>query len=148
MWKCECGEFNNDDLEFCVACQRVRLSEPAAQPDEKKEPTTRAIFRRIQDFILLDIAFCAMVALYCFFVEDIIKALAPPQFGTPQVSEALKTTLPIIAIILFQVLLLINILRMLYSSALSSEKNTLFLRRIYQMLKENEGSKKKPTDED
>jgi hypothetical protein len=147
MWKCECGEFNNDDLEFCVSCQAVRLAAPGAEPGEKKQLTVRAMFRRIQDFVLLDIAFCAMVALYCFFVDDIGRALAPQDFEATEVPVALKTTLPIIAVVLFQVLLVINILRMIYSSALSSERNNLFLQRIYRMLKENPGGKKKSGDE-
>jgi len=103
------------------------------------------MFRRIQDFILFDIAFCAMVALYCVSVEHIGNLLPPERFGRIEVPESLKTTLPIIAIILFQILLAINVLRMVYNSALNSEKNTLFLQRIYQMLKENE--KKKQDDE-
>lgn len=143
MWKCECGEFNNDDLEFCVSCDRVRLGGFPKELNQRKQVSTRDVFRRIQDFILFDIAFCAMVALYCFFVEDIGKFLPWQQFGKVEVPEALKTTLPIIAIILFQVLLLINVLRMLYGSALNTERNNLFLERIYQMLKEKEREKKK-----
>lgn len=147
MWKCECGEFNNDELEFCVRCDRVRLSAPSAEPNQRKQLTAKDMFRRIQDFILFDVAFCAMVALYCLFVEDIWKLLPGQQFVEVPVPEALKTTLPIIAIVLFQVLLVINILRMLYSSALNSERNTLFLQKIYQMLKEKEQDKKKPKGE-
>jgi len=142
MWKCECGEFNNDELEFCVSCDRLRLSAPGPQANQNKQLSTRTMFRRIQDFVLFDIAFCAMVALYCIFVENIGKILPPRQFGTVEVPEAIKTTLPIIAIILFQILLVVNVLRMLYSSALNSERNSLFLQRIYQMLKENEKKKK------
>lgn len=135
MWKCECGEFNNDALELCVSCERPRLSSSNGQRSEKKEFTARAMFRRIQDFILFDVAFCAMVALYCVFVDG--KLLLPEQF-TIDVPEVLKTTLPIIAIILFQILLAVNVLRMLYNSALNSERNSLLLQRMYQMLKEDE----------
>ncbi len=142
MWKCECGEFNNDEFEFCVSCERVRLTGPAAESDEKKQLTTRALFRRIQDFVLFDIAFCAMVALYCLFVEDVLKILPTEEFGAVEVPQAMRTTLPIIAIILFQILLAINVLRMLYASALNSERNSLFLQRVYQMLKEKEDEKK------
>ena len=138
MWKCECGEFNNDDLEFCVSCERPRLSEPVPGSTPKKQLGTRSTFRRIQDFILFDIAFCAMVALYCVLVEHISSFLPPERFGAVEVPESLKTTLPIIAIILFQILLAVNILRMLYNSALNSEKNSFLLRRVYQMLKEKE----------
>lgn len=142
MWKCECGEFNNDDLDFCLRCDRVRLTDPGSQPSQKKQLTTRGMFRRIQDFILFDIAFCAIVALYCFFAElgDIVPELDFLRLDLPQV---LKTTLPIIAIILFQVLLVINILRMLYGAAVNSERNRLFLQRIYRMLSEKEDEKKK-----
>jgi len=143
MWQCECGEFNNEEFEFCVSCARARLADSATESN-KKQLTTRRMFRRIQDFILFDIAFCAMVALYCFFVEDIVRILPSRHFGSVQVPQALKTTLPIILIILFQVLLLINVLRMLYNSALNTERNNLFLQRIYQMLREKEDEKKKP----
>lgn len=136
MWKCECGEFNNDDLEFCGQCERPRLSDAAGRG---KQVTTRSMFRRIQDFILFDIAFCAMVALYCVIVDG--KVLPAERFGTIEVPEVLKTTLPIIAIILFQILLVINVLRMLYTSALTSEKNSILLRRIYQMLKKDQNNK-------
>ncbi len=139
MWKCECGEFNNDELEFCVSCDRPRLGDPTRQATEGKQLTIRSMFRRIQDFVVFDIAFCAMVALYCVFVDGTL--LPAERFGTIEVPEVLKTTLPIIAIILFQILLVINILRMLYSSALNSERNSLFLHRIYQMLKETEKKK-------
>jgi len=147
MWKCECGEFNNDELEFCVRCERVRLSTSPTESGQRKQLTAKDMFRRIQDFILFDVAFCAMVAMYCLFVEDIWKLLPGQQFTEVPVPEALKTTLPIIAIILFQVLLVINILRMLYSSALSSERNSLFLQKIYQMLKEKDQDRKKPKGE-
>ncbi len=142
MWKCECGEFNNDDLEFCVSCERPRLSDLLASSTPKEQLGTRSTFRRIQDFILFDIAFCAMVALYCVLVEHIGSFLPPERFGAVEVPESLKTTLPIIAIILFQILLAINILRMLYNSALNSEKNSFLLRRVYQMLKEKEEKKR------
>jgi hypothetical protein len=148
MWKCDCGEFNNDDLEFCVRCQRPRLTELEASRGKKAELKTKGMFRRIQDFILLDIAFCAMVALYCFLVEDIGKLLSPQQLGEVVVPEVLKTTLPIIAIVLFQILLLINVLRMLYDSALRSERNGLFLERIYRMLREESKEEKKPEEHD
>jgi hypothetical protein len=146
MWKCECGEFNNDDLDFCVRCDRVRLTAPDSQSGEKKQLTTQGMFRRIQDFILFDIAFCAIVALYCFFVElgNIVPELDFLKLDLPQV---LKTTLPIIAIILFQVLLMINVLRMLYGSAINSERNRLFLQRIYRMLSEKENEKNKSKKE-
>ncbi len=140
MWKCECGEFNNDDLEYCVKCDRPRLSAPGREADQTKQLTTRSMFRRIQDFILFDIAFCAMVALYCVFVDG--QLLPPERFGTIEVPQVLKTTLPIIAIILFQILLVINILRMLYNSALNSERNSLLLQRVYRMLKEDENKKR------
>ena len=139
MWKCECGEFNNDDLESCVSCQRPRLSDSPRQAEENKQVTTRSMFRRIQDFIVFDIAFCIMVALYCVFVDG--KLLPPERFGTIEVPQVLKTTLPIIAIILFQILLAINVLRMFYNSALNSERNSLLVQRIYQMLKEKEDKK-------
>ncbi len=142
MWKCECGEFNNEELEFCVKCERVRLTEAVAEPQKKKQVSTRAMFRRVQDFILLDIAFCAMVALYCLIVDDVVTILPAQQFATA-VPEVAKTTLPIIVIVLFQVLLAINILRMLYGTALSSERNNLFLQRIYKMLKEKDDEGKK-----
>lgn len=97
MWKCECGEFNNDELEFCVRCDRVRLSTPSAELNQRKQLTAKDMFRRIQDFILFDIAFCAMVALYCLFVEDIWKLLPGQQFveiPVPEPSKQLSPLLP------------------------------------------------------
>ena len=143
MWKCECGEFNNEDFEFCVSCERPRLSAPPGSRASGKRLTTRSAFRRIQDFILFDIAFCAMVALYCVLVEYIGYILPPERFGTVEVPQSLRTTLPIIAVVLFQILLAINILRMLYNSALNSERNSFLLHRIYQILKEKDEKKTK-----
>jgi hypothetical protein len=142
MWKCDCGEFNNDDLEFCVSCAMVRVADPTSHRTRKKQLSSRAMFRRIQDFLLFDIAFCSMVALYCFVADDIAHILPVQQFPNVEVPAVLKTTLPIIAIILFQVLLAVNVLRMLYSTALNSERNSLFLRQIYHMLKEKEDKEK------
>jgi len=99
------------------------------------------MFRRIQDFILFDIAFCAMVALYCVFVGRIAEFLSPEGTEAIKESQALTTTLPIIAVVLFQILLAINVLRMVYNSALNSERNSLLLQRIYRMLKEGENKK-------
>jgi len=141
MWKCECGEFNNDDLEYCVKCDRPRLSDAGREADQTKQLTTRSMFRRIQDFILFDIAFCAMVALYCVFVGRIAELLSPEGTEAIKESQALTTTLPIIAVVLFQILLAINVLRMVYNSALNSERNSLLLQRIYRMLKEGENKK-------
>jgi cellulose synthase/poly-beta-1,6-N-acetylglucosamine synthase-like glycosyltransferase len=145
MWKCECGEFNNDEHDFCVQCQKVRLTPPEAQPAGQKELSTRGMFRRMQEFILFDIAFCAMIALYCVFVEYIDIILPPERFGVIEVPESLKTTLPIVAVILFQVLLVVNILRMVYSVAVNAERNRLFLERIHRLLteKKDEGKSRK-----
>jgi len=82
-----------------------------------------------------------MVALYCVLVDG--RLLPLKSFGP--VPDVFKTTLPIIAIILFQILLAINVLRMFYNSALNSERHTFLLQRIYQILKENQ--KKKRGDE-
>ena len=142
MWKCECGEFNNDEHDFCVRCQKVRLTPPEAQPTGKKELSIRAMFRRMQEFILFDVAFCAMIALYCVFVEYIDTILPPERFGVIEVPESLKTTLPIIAVILFQVLLVVNILRMLYSVAVNGERNRVFLERIHRLLTEKKDEDK------
>jgi hypothetical protein len=142
MWKCECGEFNNDEHDFCLTCQKVRLSPPDAQATGTKELPTQAMFRRMQEFVLFDVAFCAMIALYCVFVEYIDMILPPERFGVIEVPESLKTTLPIIAVILFQMLLVVNVLRMLYTLAVNAERNRAFLHRIHQLLTQKKDGNK------
>lgn len=142
MWKCECGEFNNDEHDFCLTCQKVRLTPPDAQATGPKELPTQAMFRRMQEFVLFDIAFCAMIALYCVFVEYIDWILPPERFGPIVVPESLKTTLPIIAVILFQMLLVVNVLRMLYSLAVNTERNRVLLDRIHQLLTQKKDGNK------
>lgn len=142
MWKCECGEFNNDEQDFCQACHRVRLNPPDAQATGVKELPTEGMFRRMQEFVLFDVAFCSMIALYCVFVEYIDKILPPERFGPIVVPESLKTTLPIIAVILFQILLVVNVLRMLYSLAVNAERNRVFLHRIHDLLAQKKDGNK------
>ena len=131
MWTCECGEFNNDQASFCVACKKVRITDK--QKDDMKESVheTENMFRKIQEFVLLDIAILFVVAAVSFFVA-MYTELEPDY----------KTIIYIglfIVVILFQLILLIGILRLFYSSAINAERNTFFLQKIYELVKEEEG---------
>jgi len=117
MWRCECGEFNNDEHDFCVTCKRVRVEEEIEEGISCNVSTLEVMFRRVQDFILIDIALLAIIALYCFLAE-------------------LKEAVPIVVLLLFQIILVTNLLRMLYQAAMTSERNSIFLHKIHKLLLE------------
>ena len=122
MWQCECGEFNNDELSYCIACNKVRIEKKKEKGPEKIILTTDSMFRRIQDFILFDIAFTALIAVYCFWRGKNL--------------EAFEGICAIIVLILFQLLLVINLLRMFYNAVINAERNTFFLQKIYEIMRE------------
>ena len=139
MWTCECGEFNNDEASFCVACKKVRITDK--QKDDMKESVheTENMFRKIQEFILLDIAILLVVAAVSFVVAMYTD-----------LEQDYKTIIYIglfIVVILFQLILVIGILRMFYSSAVNAERNTFFLQKIYELIKEEEGRSNKEETE-
>jgi len=119
MWQCECGEFNNDEADFCAACNQVRVAKDEQYEPEKHALALQAIFRRMQDFIVVDIALSALVALYCFMT-------------------GLKNALPIIVLLLFQIILVTGLLRMLYQLAITAERNSIFISKIHKLLLERE----------
>ena len=131
MWQCECGEFNNDRTQFCLKCGQIKILDidtVEKNLDAESEYHTQAMFRRIQDFLLFDIAFTALIALYCFW-------------------RKFDVALPIIVLILTQILLVVNILRMFYKSALNSERNSIFLQRIYEIVSERQRKEQDEKDE-
>jgi hypothetical protein len=130
MWTCECGEFNNDDASFCVACKKVRIADKDKESMKEIVHETENMFRKIQEFILLDIAMLCVVAVVSFVVAMYTE-----------LEQDYKTIIYIglfIVIILFQLMLVIGMLRMFYSSAVNAERNTFFLQKIYQLMKEEE----------
>ena len=130
MWTCECGEFNNDGASFCVACKKVRIADKDKESMKEIVHETESMFRKIQEFILLDIAMLCVVAVASFFVAMYTE-----------LEQDYKTIIYIglfIVIILFQLMLVIGMLRMFYSSAVNAERNTFFLQKIYQLMKEEE----------
>ncbi len=133
MWTCECGEFNNDGASFCVACKKVRITDKEKENMEEVVHETENMFRKIQEFILLDIAILCVVAVASFVVAMYTE-----------LEQDYKTIIYIglfIVIILFQLMLVIGVLRMFYSSAVNAERNTFFLQKIYQLIKEEEEEK-------
>ena len=119
MWQCECGEFNNEGIDFCGSCKQVKVSKDEQYQPEKQASALESVFRRMQDFVVVDIALSALVALYCFII-------------------GLKEALPIIVLLLFQTLLITGLLRMIYQLAMTSERNSIFISKIHKLLLERE----------
>ena len=115
MWQCDCGEFNNDEHDFCTGCKQVRVTQDENYDPEKHAVKLENMFKRVQDFVLADIALCALIALYCFII-------------------GLKEAVPIIVILLFQILLVLGILRMIYQASLTSERNSIYLNKIHKLI--------------
>jgi hypothetical protein len=130
MWQCECGEFNNDEGSFCVACKKVRISEQSKDDIKKTVHATESMFRKIQEFILLDIALLALVAVVSFLIQG--------WSGLETDGKIYAYVLLFVVVILFQLFLLIGILRMFYNAAVNSERNSFFLQRIYELIKHEE----------
>ena len=117
MWQCECGEFNNEEVDFCGSCKQVKVAKNEQYEPEKHASALENIFRRMQDFVVVDIALSALVALYCFIT-------------------GLKQALPIIVLVLFQTLLIAGLLRMIYQLAMTAERNSIFISKIHKLLLE------------
>lgn len=118
MWQCECSAFNNDEHNFCPACKRIRVDDESTSIDpSEKAANIEAMFRRIQDFILIDVAFMAIIALYCFL-------------------SGLKEAVPVIVLLLFQIFLVVNLIRLVYQVAMTTERNSVFLHKIHDLLLE------------
>jgi hypothetical protein len=130
MWTCECGEFNNDQASFCVACKKVRISDKKKEDVENVVHATEGMFRKIQDVILLDIALLCIVAFICFAIA--VYTTFDPYY------KLVAYVFLAIVVIVFQLFLLIGILRIFYSAAVNAERNTFFLQRIYELMKHEE----------
>lgn len=145
MWQCECGEFNNEESTYCVQCNKLRVVKVKAKPPARPAPTnTETIFRRIQDFILLDIAVTALLVVYCFW-----RASQPVQIRAAESGEVLtmpgvafESVVPLLLAVILQMWLLVYLLRAFYRVALSSERNAVFLQKIYQSLEGTEEEEK------
>ncbi len=135
MWTCECGEFNNDGASFCVACKKVRIVDKQKEDIKEAVHETENMFRKIQEFILLDIALLCIVAVVSFVVA--VYADFDPD------DKVIAYILLFIVVILFQLFLLIGILRMFYKSAINAERNTYFLQKIYELVKQEEAKDEK-----
>lgn len=139
MWTCECGEFNNDEASFCVACKKVRIVDKQKEDIKEAVHETENMFRKIQEFILLDIALLCIVAIVSFVVA--VYADFDPD------DKVIAYILLFIVVILFQLFLLIGILRMFYNAAINAERNTFFLQKIYELVKQDETkAEKEETD--
>ena len=133
MWQCECGEFNNEESSYCVQCNKLRVIKAKAPARPATPTNTETVFRRIQDFILLDIAVTALLVVYCFW-----RASQPVQIKSPDGEEftmpavAFESVVPLLLVVILQMWLLVYLLRAFYRVALTSERNAIFLQKIYQ----------------
>jgi len=134
MWQCECGEFNNEENTYCVRCNKVRVIKERARARRQTPTNTDTLFRRIQDFILLDIAVTALVVVYCFWRASQgvpIEEGADGMFYVPR-GIAFEAVIPLLLVVILQLGLLVHVLRVLYKSAITSERNSIFLQKIYE----------------
>ena len=133
MWQCECGEFNNDDSTFCVRCNKLRVIKQAAGTRQRTPTNTETLFRRIQDFILLDIAFTALVVVYCFWRASQKMEVTSPDGETFMVPGlAFEAVIPLLLVMIFQIWVAVYLLRAFYRTAINSERNSIFLQKIYE----------------
>ena len=133
MWQCECGEFNNEESAYCVRCNKLRVIKERARHRQQGLVNTDTIFRRIQDFILLDIAVTGLVVVYCFWrasqkvrIETVDGELYIPR------GIAFEAVIPLLLVVILQFGLMVHLLRVLYRAAITSERNSIFLQRIYE----------------
>ncbi len=133
MWQCECGEFNNDESTFCVQCNKLRVIKAAVGIRQRTPTNTDTLFRRIQDFILLDIAFTALVVVYCFWRASQKMEVTTPEGETFMVPGlAFEAAIPLLLVVIFQIWVGVYLLRAFYRTAISSERNSFFLQKIYE----------------
>jgi hypothetical protein len=140
MWQCECGEFNNEESSYCVQCNKLRVIKAKAPRRPAAPANTETVFRRIQDFILLDIAVTALLVVYCFWrasqsVDVNMEVKYPEGTGTFAIPGlAFEAVIPLLVVVILQMALVVQLLRAFYRVALSSERNAIFLQKIYQNL--------------
>jgi hypothetical protein len=133
MWQCECGEFNNDESTYCVRCNKVRPVTETATTRQRTPTNTESLFRRIQDFILLDIAFTALMVVYCFWRASQKMEVTTPDGETFMVPGlAFEGAIPLLLVVIFQLWVAVYLVRAFYRTAINSERNSIFLQRIYE----------------
>lgn len=130
MWTCECGEFNNDSAAFCVNCKKVRIPEKEMRDLVKaSHTTTESMFRKMQEFVLLDIALLCIIAIVGFIVA---------RYGESSDDKIIAYLSLFVVLVLFQLFLFIGMLRLFYNAAINAERTTFFLQKIYEMIKADE----------
>ncbi len=133
MWQCECGEFNNEESAYCVRCNKLRVIKEQARHRQRGLTNTDTVFRRIQDFILLDIAVTGLVVVYCFWRAS-EKVRIETVDGELYISRGLafESVIPLLLVVILQFGLMVHLLRVLYTTAINSERNSIFLQKIYE----------------
>lgn len=133
MWQCECGEFNNEESNYCVQCNKLRVVKTKAPVRAAGPTNTETVFRRIQDFILLNIAVTALLVVYCFWrASQSVEVMAADGEVFKMPALAFESVVPLLLVVIMQLWLLVYLLRALYRVALTSERNSVFLQKIYQ----------------
>jgi hypothetical protein len=133
MWQCECGEFNNEESVYCVRCNKLRVVKEPASARQVTQTNTESVFRRIQEFILLDIAVTALLVVYCFWRASQRVEIHGPDgevFTMPAVS--FDSVIPLLVVVILQMGLLVHLMRAFYRTAINSERNSIFLQKIYE----------------
>jgi hypothetical protein len=133
MWKCECGEFNNEESDYCVRCNKLRVIKERSGARQREPMNTDTMFRRIQEFILLDVAVIGLLVVYCFWRASQRVEIEGPDgqvFSMPAVS--FDSVIPLLMVIILQMGLLVHLLRAFYRTAVNSERNSIFLQKIYE----------------
>jgi hypothetical protein len=133
MWQCECGEFNNEESTYCVRCNKVRVIEEKARARQRGPMNTDTVFRRIQDFVLFDVAVTALVVVYCFWQAS-QKVRIEEIDGEQFISRGMgfESVIPLLLVVILQLGLLVHLLRIFYHVAVTSERNSIFLQKIYE----------------
>jgi hypothetical protein len=150
MWQCECGEFNNEESAYCVRCNKVRVIKEKARARQRAPMNTDTVFRRIQDFVLFDIAVTALVVVYCVWQAS-QKVRIEEIDGEQFISRGMgfESVIPLLLVVILQLGLLIHLLRVFYHIAITSERNSIFLQKIYETyegIAEEEGEEGSATD--
>jgi len=134
MWQCECGEFNNEESAFCVRCNKIRVIKERARLRQRTPMNTETIFRRIQDYILFDVAVTALLVVYCFWRASEKVPIEQGPDGTSFLPRgvAFEAVIPLLVVVILQLGLLVHLLRAVYRTAINSERNSIFLQKIYE----------------
>ncbi|MBN1916446.1 MAG: hypothetical protein JW889_00940 [Verrucomicrobia bacterium] len=133
MWQCECGEFNNEESNYCVQCNKLRVAKTKTPVRAAPPTNTESVFRRIQDFILFDIAATALLVVYCFWrASQSVEVRGSEGEVYKMPALAFESVVPLLLVVIMQLWLLVYLLRALYRVALTSERNSVFLQKIYQ----------------